>query len=451
MDARVAPEADISDGGEYPPRRYAWYVVAVLLIIGITSYLDRNIISLLVEPIKADLALTDTEVSLLQGTAYAVFYVAFGLPCGALIDRKNRRTVLAIGIAVWSVMTAAGGLAETYWQLFLARAGVGIGEACLAPAAFSLIADYFPPARRGRAMSIYNMANYLGGGASMLIGGLVLRMLGGVGTAFLPGLGHIASWKATFIIVGLPGVLLSLLMLTVREPKRRQMARAPSASGSAEGFLEHMRRAPLVYGSVHFASAMTAFTGYAVAGWSPTYFVRSFGLSPSEAGVMIGPVAALGGMAGCVLSGVASDRLVTANALGGRFLIPLVWWPIALCGLLAILSAPTPGLALAGVAVFFFGSGLGLASVAPTIHDITPNQFRGRATSLHFVLSGLLGLSGGVTLVALVNDYLFRNSEALGKSMLVVLVPVIAISFAVCLLSRKAYERTRQRYLRLSF
>lgn len=440
-----------STDSAYPPRPYAWYVVMVLLIIGVTSYLDRNIISLLVEPIKADLVLTDTEVSLLQGAAYAIFYVAFGLPCGAIVDRKNRRTVLAIGIAVWSLMTAAGGLAENYWQLFLARAGVGIGEACLAPAAFSLIADYFPPARRGRAMSIYNMANYLGGGASLLIGGLVLRMLGGVGTAFLPGLGEIASWKATFIIIGLPGVLLSLLMLTIREPVRRQMARPPSASRSVEGFLEHMRRAPAAYVSVHFVSAMTAFTGYAVAGWSPTYFVRTFGFTPSEAGVMIGPAAALGGMIGCILSGFSSDRLVLANAPGGRFLIPLVWWPIALAGLLAIVTAPSPNLALAGVGLFFFGSGLGLASVAPTIHDITPNEFRGRATSLHFVLSGLLGLGAGVTLVALVNDYLFRDSEALGKSMLVVLVPVITVSFLVCLFARKAYEARRRYYLQLSF
>lgn len=451
MDARVALEADMAEGRDYPTRGYAWYVVAVLLIIGITSYLDRNIVSLLVEPIKADLALSDTEVSLLQGSAFAIFYVAFGLPCGALVDRANRRTVLAIGIAIWSVMTAAAGLAENYWQLFLARAGVGIGEACLAPAAFSLIADYFPPARRGRAMSIYNMANYLGGGASMLIGGLVLRMLGGVGTAFLPGLGQIASWKATFLIIGLPGVLLSLLMLTIREPERRQIAPRPSATGSAEGFLEHMRRAPSVYASVHFVSAMTAFTGYAVAGWSPTYFVRTFGLSPSEAGVMIGPVAALGGMAGCVLSGLSSDRLVAANAAGGRFLIPLVWWPVALTALAGILLAPTPHFALAGLALFFFGSGLGLSSVPPTIHDITPNQFRGRATSLHFVLAGLLGLAGGVTLVALVNDYLFRNTEALGKSMLVVLLPVIVASFLVCLLAQKPYEAMRQRYLRTRF
>jgi MFS family permease len=171
---KLLQKADRVAAAHYPPRGYAWYVLFVLLIIGITSYLDRNIVAVLMEPIKQDLQLTDTEVSLLQGMAFAVFYVAFGLPFGALVDRKNRRVLLAFGIALWSTMTAAGGLAESYWQLFAARAGVGIGEACLAPAAFSLIADYFPPSQRGRAMSVYNMSNYLGGGASMLLGGLVL-------------------------------------------------------------------------------------------------------------------------------------------------------------------------------------------------------------------------------------------------------------------------------------
>lgn len=448
MDAeRLSVSATAQD--PYPPRGYAWYVVAVLLIIGITSYLDRNIVSLLIEPIKTDLQLTDTEVSVLQGMAYAIFYVAFGLPFGALVDRTNRRTVLAFGIALWSVMTAAGGFSQNYWQLFAARAGVGIGEACLAPAAFSLIADYFPPAHRGRAMSVYNMANYLGGGASLLIGGLVLKMLGGVGTAFLPVIGDIASWKATFIIIGTPGILLSAVMLTIREPRRRQVTRS-LRTGDAEGFIEHMGNAPRVYATVHLVSAFTAFTGYAVAGWVPTYFIRIYGLEVSAAGMLIGPVAALGGMAGCITSGIVSDRLVARNWPGGRFVIPLVWWPIALGAIALIVMAGTQWLAAVGVALFFFGSGLGLASVAPTIHDITPNQFRGRATSLHFVLSGLLGLSAAVTLVALVNDYVFRDPDALGKSMLVVLTPIIIGSFLACLLCRRAYEERRQHYVRMN-
>lgn len=429
----------------YPSGSYAWYVVLVLLLVGMTSYLDRYIISLLIEPIKADLNLSDTRVSFLQGTAFAIFFVAFGLPCGAIVDHANRRTMLAIGIAIWSVMTAAGGLAETYWQLFAARAGVGIGEACLAPAAFSLIADYFPLHRRGRAMSVYNMANYMGGGASLLIGGLVLTMLGGAGAATLPLFGSIASWKATFIIVGAPGILLSLLMLTVREPARQQMIKV--ADRPIDGFIRHMQRAPSVYASVHLVSAATAFVGFGVASWIATYFVRKFGLAPSHAGIIVGPVSAGCGMIGCILSGIVSDRMVSKDVVGGRFVLPLIWYPLALVGLVIVVTAHTLAPALAGIGVFMLGSGFGLASVAPTIHDITPNQFRGRATSLHFVLAGLLALGSAPTLIALVNDHLFGRKDALGASMLMVMGPIILISFTTCLLMRRRYDIVRRRYL----
>jgi MFS family permease len=428
---------------DYPPAPYAWYVVGVLLIVGITSYLDRNIIALLVEPIRADLGLSDTEVSFLQGTAFAIFYVAFGLPFGMLADRVNRRTLLALGVAWWSLMTAAGGFAENYWQLFAARAGVGIGEACLAPAAFSILADYFQPARRGRAMSIYNMANYIGGGASLFIGGLVLGMLGGVGTAFLPVIGSIESWKATFILIGTPGLLLSLLMLTVKEPARRGTL-PRRESGTREGFIQHMLKAPRVYAAVHFSGAMTAFTGYAVFAWSPTHLVRQFGFEPAEAGVMMGPIAAVCGMLGCIGSGFASDWLVRKGTRGGRFAIPLAWWPIALVGISLIVLSPTHVGALLGVGVFALGSGFGISSVPPTIHDITPNQLRGQATSLHFVLAGLLGLAGGISLVAIVNDTVFRDPASIGMAMLVVLAPVAITCFVICLANLTPYEKVRQ-------
>lgn len=429
----------------YPPTAYAWYVVAILLLVGVASHLDRYIISLLVEPIKADLGLTDTEVSILQGTSFALFFVAFSMPCGALVDRVNRPMLLAAGITMWSVMTALGGLADTFWELFATRAGIGISEACLAPAAFSLIADYFPPARRGRAMSTYNMANYLGGGSSLIVGGFVYGMLGG-GVTVLPLVGGLQGWQATLVIVGSPGILLAFLMLTVREPTGRS-SRVRLPEGPREGFLKHMRDAPLVYFAVHGVSAMTAFTGFAVIAWLPSYFIRTFGLAPSSAGQMIGPISITAGMAGCILSGICSDWLVARGRVGGRFLLPLVWWPLALTGIVLLISAEGTVMALVGVFVFTLGSGFGLASVAPTIQDITPGRFRGQATSLHFVLSGLFAFGAAPTLVALVNDYFFRDPAALGKSMLVVLLPVIIAGFSICLLARKAYDGRRRIFL----
>lgn len=181
----------------YPPPAKAWFVVAVLLLIGIVSYLDRYIVAVLVEPIKADLGLSDTQVSLLQSTSYAVFFVAFSMPAGVLVDRVNRSALLAASIVLWSLATALGGLASSFWGIFVSRAIVGISEACLAPAAFSLIADHFPPEKRGKPMSAYNMANYLGGGASMLIGGLVFGALGNA-SLDLPVVGMRQPWQATF-------------------------------------------------------------------------------------------------------------------------------------------------------------------------------------------------------------------------------------------------------------
>ncbi|MBB6253207.1 spinster family MFS transporter [Nitrospirillum iridis] len=427
--------------GEYPAPGYAWYVVLVLLIVGVTSYLDRYLISLLVEPIKAELAITDTQISLLQGTAFALFYVAFGLPFGAVVDRANRRAILAVGIALWSVMTFACGLATSYWQLFVARAGVGIGEACLAPAAYSLIADYFPPQRRGRAMSTYNMSNYLGVGASLLLGGMVLRFLGDAPQVAMPGLGPTSTWKAVFFLVGLPGLLLALLMATVREESRK--GAQGEAKPTFQQFFTHLRSFKGAYTAVYFVSALTAFVGLTFAAWGASFFIRTYGMKPAQVGLTLGPVNAVAGVLGCLASGYLSDRLVASGRPGGRFLIPLIWWPIALVGLLALAVAPGKEAALMAVALLTFGSGLGLASVPPTIQDITPNRLRGRATALHFIFSGLLGMGVAPTLIALVTDHVLRDPHALSGSLLIVLCPVIVAGFIACLAGQRVYERAR--------
>jgi MFS family permease len=437
-----------SAGGDapvYPDRGYAWYVVAVLLIVGITSYLDRYLISLLVEPIKADLAISDTQISLLQGAAFAIFYVAFGLPFGTLVDRANRRNILAGGIALWSVMTFACGLASSYWQLFLARAGVGIGEACLAPAAYSLIADYFAPRARGRAMATYNISNYLGVGASLLVGGMVLRAFGGARMAELPLIGETATWKAVFFVVGAPGFVLALAMFTVREESRKGIA--PSiGDGQAtfRDFLDHLRVSALAYGSLYFVSAMTAFIGLTFAVWAPSFFVRTFAMKPALVGITLGPINATAGLLGCVASGIIGDRLVASGRVGGRFILPLFWWPLAMFGLILLAVANTPAMAFAAVAVTTFGSGIGLASVPPAIQDITPNRLRGRATALHFIFSGLLGMGLAPTLIAMVTDHVFHSPAALRESLLVVLAPVVIVSFSICLASQRVYERARR-------
>lgn len=437
MDSKATPAI-------YPRGAYTTYVLAVLLLVGITSYLDRNVISLLVEPMKKDLLLSDTQISLLQGMAFAVFFVACGLPFGMLVDRVNRRRLLALGIGLWSVMTILCGCAHSFSQLFLARAGVGVGEACLAPAAFSIIADYFSPERRGRAMSVYNMANYLGGSASLFIGGAVLQLLGGLGTSMLPALGHTANWKIVFLVAGLPGLILALLVLTLREPPRRH-ALAGSTGLAAGGLSDLLRGTAATYAAVYFVSAMTAFAGYTIGNWGPTLFIRRFALAPGKAGLMLGVVSALCGVSGCIASGVIGDRLAAGQRGGGRFVIPLIWWPLALIAVLMMALAPSPGVTLVGYGLFMFGSGLGLSSVVPSIHDITPPAYRGRTTALHFVLAGLLGQTMAPTLVALSTDRIFHDPNAVGWSILLVLAPIIVLSFLVCALFQARFGDARAR------
>ncbi|MGH9937465.1 MAG: MFS transporter, partial [Blastocatellia bacterium] len=213
--------------------KYAWYVVFVLMVCLTLSFIDRQILSLLVGPIKRDLGISDTRIGLLQGLAFALFYTLMGLPVGWLVDRYSRRTIIAAGVFFWSLMTALCAVAGNFWSLFAARLGVGVGEATLGPAAMSLTSDYFPKEKLGGALSVYAMGIFIGSGLALIVGGTVVSAVAGMPAVTLPIIGEIASWRLTFLIVGAPGLLVGLLVYTVREPLRRDLLR-PS-EGEDEG------------------------------------------------------------------------------------------------------------------------------------------------------------------------------------------------------------------------
>jgi len=199
---------------------YGWLTVGLLTIAYVFSFIDRYVLGLLIEPIKADLGLTDTQIGLLLGPAFAIFYATMGLPLGWLADRKNRVKIVAIGIAVWSIATAASGLARNFTHLFVARMSIGVGEATLSPCAMSIISDSFPPEKRSRPIAVYTMALSVGAGFASLLGAGVLTWAKSGGTMTLPGIGELMPWQATFFIVGLPGLILSVLFFLLREPAR---------------------------------------------------------------------------------------------------------------------------------------------------------------------------------------------------------------------------------------
>ena len=206
------------------------------------SFVDRQILSLLVGPIKHDLRISDTQMGLLLGFAFAIFYTFAGLPIGRLVDTHGRRNLIGVGIFLWSIMTALCSAARSYWTLFLARIGVGVGEATLSPAAFSLISDYFPAEKLGLAISVYTMGIFFGSGVALAIGGTVVDSVMHMPALHVPILGTIATWRLSFLLVGIPGILIGLLVYTVREPLRKNVLRDASGKEAHLGVWDMLRQ-----------------------------------------------------------------------------------------------------------------------------------------------------------------------------------------------------------------
>ena len=417
---------------------YAWYVVIVLLVAGITSYLDRNILFLLVDPIRATLGLSDTQISLLEGMAFAFFFITLGLPLGGLVDRRNRRNLIIAGVLIWTLMTFACGLARNYQELFLARMGVGFGEAILGPAAYSIIGDYFRPRNRARAASVYNMSNFLGGALAALVGGAIVHAIGALTVISLPVLGGTVGWRAVFFVAATPGIAVALLVLTIAEPPRRETA---DIAPSSAGFWRHLSAHRRAYAFVYSTYVAATFVGLSTAAWQPSYLIRTFGLTPGRAGMLIGGVG-FAALLGAFASGWLSDHFV-GRATAGRFRTPLVGWPILAISIPAHLLAPNLPMALLFSAIASIGAAIILVSCPPVLQDITPNAYRGRAQALFFICSITMGMGIAPTAVALVTDHVLGDPAKVRYALLIVQVPVLAIGWLLCRAGQRHYTQAR--------
>ncbi len=388
----------------------AIYVVGVLMLAYTLSFIDRQILSLLVEPIKHDLQLSDTQISLMQGFAFAIFLGVGGLPLGWLIDRRRRMSIITAGISFWSLMTAACGLAGSYGSLLLCRMGVGIGEATLTPAAYSVIADSVPKRRLGLALGCYSMGVYIGAGLALVLGASVISWLSTMDAVALPLLGTLRPWQAVFVIVGLPGLLIAGLSLTIREPKRR------SDDGVAETAALPMRQV-LTFMRAHRRTLLTlilcqsfaAMTSYTANAWAPSFFIRSYGWTAAQTGHAFGIAIVIAGMLGVVAGGLIGDRLVARGWHNGR---------LALMGIAMLCTAPLVAIAprlddpqlalrLLAAATFFVTVAIGTGPTA--LQDLLPNRMRGTVTALAVLTVNLIGLGLGPTLVALLTDYVYGD------------------------------------------
>jgi MFS family permease len=437
------------DSSPYPSSFAAWYSVAVLMLMYIFSFIDRTTISLIVEPMKRDLQISDTQIGMLQGLAFALLYTFLGLPIARLSDRHSRRAIIAGGVFIWSIMATACGLARTALQLFVARIGVGVGEAALSPAAYSIITDSFPRSRLGTAFGVYNIGITIGAGIAFLVGGIVVAAVSHAGASYtLPLLGEVRAWQMVFIVTGAPGIVLPLLLLTFREPARRGILRASSAQPAAT-----LPRPPLreVLGYIwlnrkfyclHFiALALLAMCGYCVAAWLPTAIIRAYAVSYGQVGKVLGVSTILMNSTGMLLAGILCDRLTRKGHKDAPIIVAL----ISTCGIALFSCLPTlmPTVTLVWIAIFVSGLSFNAYNgVGPmAVNQVTPNQYRAQVSAVYLFVVNALGLGVGPTLVPLLNDHLFHDPLKIRFSLIIVVLCAALTAIILLWIVRPVYRQ----------
>ncbi len=393
---------------KYSPAYRAW-VLFILVVVYTFNFIDRQIVGILAVPIKAELALSDTQLSLMGGLAFALFYTFLGIPIALLADRSNRVWIMTVALATWSAMTAACGLAQNFVQLFVARLGVGVGEAGGVAPAYSLIADYFPPNQRARALSIYSFGIPVGSALGIILGGVL--------TSYL-------DWRSAFILVGLAGLLIApIFRLTMREPVRGGLDGdgTPSAPARIGDVVKSLAAKPSFWG-LSFGAACSSMMGYGLIFWLPSFFVRSFGeqlpaffawmpaaLIPANASPVLfasyfyGAILLIGGTAGIAIGGALADRFGPARK-SMYAIVPAVSFAATLPFFFAGVLADS----LAAVfAAFIFLQALSLVWIGPVIaafqHLVAPNM-RATASAVFLFINNLIGIGLGNLVVGLLSD-----------------------------------------------
>lgn len=431
---------------DWPDQRYAWFVVFVLTLAYTCSFIDRQVLSLLVQPIKADLGINDTQVGLLGGLAFTIFYTALGVPLAWVADRSSRRNLMIVGLAFWSAMTAACGFAKGFWTLFAARVGVGVGEAALSPAAFSMLADYFPPQKLARAISTYSTGVYFGAGLALMIGGAVVDFAASGAPWTSSMFGALKPWQIAFVVVGALGAPIFLLMLTIREPARRTGRVEPSAALSEGPTLLSFIQSNL--STLIFVIGAFTLIGIAIGNylfWTPSMLMRSFGWTAPKAGLFLGAVMFIVGTLGVYAGGWLADALARrghADAILRAALIGVG------CGLPFIVGAPLIGddrWALPALAVAIFCLALPQGLPAAAFQVMTPNALRARITSIYFFIGNLIANGLGPILSGALTDFAFDDPSDLRYSLSIVCACAVPAGLAMLIAGLSPFRRSLDR------
>ncbi len=428
--ATPQPAADFDSDTPYRKPGYRYYVLGILTLVYAFNFIDRQLLVILQEPVKAELGLSDTQLGLLTGFAFAVFYVVCGIPIARWADKGVRRSIIALALAVWSLMTAVSGLAQNYTQLLLARMGVGVGEAGGSPPAHSMISDIFDRKHRATALSIYSIGIYIGILTGFMLGGWITEFFG---------------WRLAFFVVGLPGVALAIVLrLTVSEPLR----------GWSEGRARNVDPAPPTgevlrllwtrrsFRHIAMGASLQALIIYGIGNWLPSYFLRTHDISIGELGTWMALATGFGGGLGSFFGGWLADRL------GARDSRWYLWVPAILVGavaplLLVMLNSDSLALALLLVGPFNFLTASYLGAVLAVSHNLVVTRMRALTSAILFFMINLIGMGIGPVSVGAISDHLTTTGAAapLGQAMLMVgIAAAIWACLHYCLATRHLKE-----------
>jgi MFS family permease len=418
---------------------YAWYVVAVLCLGSVVSMIDRQVINLLVEPIKADLGISDTQISLLQGFAFALFYSAMAVPLGRLADRGNRRNVMLGGVLMFSAATALCGFAGGFLALFVARMGVGVGEATLAPAGYSMLGDYFPKDKLGRAIGLFTGFGFVGSGLALLLIGALLAWLGAAETIEVPGLGPVADWRVAFVVAAIASLSFVLLLFTVREPPRGGVQNTQTNVPISE-VIAYIGQNSRLFVPLFVGLPLLSAAQFGLNAWTPSVFIRIHGWTPSEIGAALGTMVMVFSTAGVFAGGWLADVLNARGVRDANMRVPM-WSALAAAPFFAafpIVSDPVFGLVLLAPAMFFGCMPFGASTSA--IPLLAPNRMRGQLLACYLLIANLVGGGLGPWSIAYTSDSLLGGPQNIHTALSIVGSGALLVGAALIALGL----RTRQ-------
>ena len=427
----------------YPAKKHSYSAVAILTLAQIFAFIDRQIPSMLVEPIKQDFNLTDSQIALLGGAAFSIFYAIMALPIGYAVDRYQRTKVLGTGIFLWSLMTALAGLANSFGKLFGARIGVAVGEAVMAPTSVSLVSDSFPENKQGKPMGIITAGVYIGIGITLLGGGFLIDYLTRIGGITLPLIGYLKPWQATFMIVGIPGLLLAIAAFYLKEPKRLEEQTDKQLKDRKNVFLhlkEHRKTLIPMFGGLIFMALIF----YSFSFWAPTMMIRTFDISLTEVGFILGMITIISAITGTIAAGSAVDYLRNKNYSDAPVRAAMIAVILALPPVISLSFVQNELGAWICIALYL----LFISSFAPlgllAISGVSTGNVKGQTAAIHAFLMMAFGLSLGPQLTAFFTDFVFVDPNLLINSVSLTGLIVLPISALLFKLSLSRYRESSE-------